>query len=205
MKYRKIKVSAILFMTLSLTVLQAQNVTDIEGNDYTTVTIGTQTWMGENLKTTKLTDGESIPKITENAAWPNLATPAYCWYNNDETAHKKIYGALYNWYTVNTGKLCPTGWHIPSDDEWKTMIAFLGGAEAGNKLQEVGTTHWTTQNEGATNKSGFTALPGGLHLGSPVTGGVPPKMSPKPDLWATMTAVLRGEATKSNLGFLFVV
>jgi uncharacterized protein (TIGR02145 family) len=129
MKYRKIKVSAILFMTLSLTVLQAQNVTDIEGNDYTTVTIGTQTWMGENLKTTKLTDGESIPKITDNAAWPNLATPAYCWYNNDETAHKKIYGALYNWYTVNTGKLCPTGWHIPSDDEWKTMIAFLGGAE----------------------------------------------------------------------------
>lgn len=164
MQHFKIIVCAILWFGLSLAVSQAQNVTDIDGNVYKTVTIGAQTWMVENLKTTKLTDGSSIPLVADNTAWLNQATPALCWYNNDEKANKKIYGSLYNWHTVNTGKICPTGWHVPTDDEWKTMIAYLGGAEAGNKLQEKGTTHWLNPNESATNASGFTALPGGLRV-----------------------------------------
>jgi len=164
MHHKKIKVLALFLFGLILEVLQAQDVTDIEGNVYKTVIIGTQTWMGENLKTTKLTDGSAIQFVTDNTAWPNLATPAYCWYNNDEAAYKNTYGALYNWHTVNTGKLCPTGWHVPAEEEWKTMIAYLGGAYAGDKLQEKGTTHWENQNDGATNESGFTALPGGLRV-----------------------------------------
>src|SRR5664279_2133742 len=85
-------------------------VTDIDGNVYTTVTIGTQVWMVENLKTTKYNDGTSIPNITDGAAWESLTTPGYCFYNN-EAANKTTYGALYNWYTVNSSKLAPTGWH----------------------------------------------------------------------------------------------
>lgn len=164
MQHSKIKVFALFLFGLSQAVLQAQNVTDIDGNVYKTVTIGTQTWMAENLKTVKYNDGSPIPLVTDNASWSNLATPAYCWYNNEETTYKNIYGALYNWHTINTGKLCPTGWHVATNAEWKTMIAYLGGADAGNKLQEPGTAHWTNSNEGATNKSGFTALPGGLRV-----------------------------------------
>jgi len=83
--------------------------------------------MAENLKTTKLNDGTSIPLVTSSATWGTLSTPAYCWYNNDEASYKVTYGALYNWYTVNTGKLCPSGWHIPNDAEWTTLTNYLGG------------------------------------------------------------------------------
>jgi len=134
-------------------------VTDIEGNIYNTITIGTQTWMKENLKTTKYNDGTPIPLVTDNIAWAALTTPSYCWYNNDATTYKNTYGALYNWYTVNTGKLCPTGWHVPTDAEWTTL---LGGENVpGGRLKEIGTTHWSSPNAGATNETGFTALPGG--------------------------------------------
>jgi len=137
-------------------------ITDIDGNVYHAVTIGTQTWMVENLKVTKLNDGTSIPNVTALTAWNNLTTPGYCWYNND-IANKKLYGALYNWYNVSTGKLCPTGWHVPSVTEWTTLINYLGGESvAGGKLKETGTTHWVTPNTGATNTSGFTALPAGI-------------------------------------------
>ena len=137
-------------------------VTDIDGNSYDTVIIGTQVWMVENLKTTKYNDGTSIPLVTADATWANLTTPGYCFYNNDAAANKATYGALYNWYTVNTGKLCPTGWHVPADAEWTTLTNFLGGENAaGGKLKETGTTHWVTPNSGATNSSGFTALPAG--------------------------------------------
>lgn len=136
-------------------------VTDIDGNVYNTVTIGTQVWMAENLKTTKYNDGTSIPNVTDNTAWKNLATPGYCWYNNLAT-YKDTYGALYNWFAVNTGKLAPTGWHVATDAEWTTLTTFLGGESvAGGKLKETGTTHWQI-NTGATNSSGFTALPGGI-------------------------------------------
>jgi len=141
-------------------------VTDSDGNAYNTVKIGDQVWMAENLKTTKYNDGmTAIPLVTDNTAWSNLTTGAYCWYNNDEATYGDTYGALYNWYTVNTGNLCPTGWHVPSDADWTTLTTYLGGVSvAGGKLKETGTTHWTTPNTGATNEVGFTAFPGGYRF-----------------------------------------
>lgn len=138
------------------------SISDIDGNVYNMVTIGTQIWMASNLKTTKYNDGTPIPLVTDNTAWSNLETPGYCWYNNDAAANKNTYGALYNWYTVNTGKLCPTGWHMPSDAEWTVLTSYLGGESvAGGKLKETGTSHWLSPNAYATNTTGFTALPGG--------------------------------------------
>ena len=106
-------------------------VTDIEGNIYKTIQIGTQEWMAENLKTTKYNDNTEIPLITENSNWGSTTTPGYCWVNNDRTTYKNIYGALYNWYTVNTGKLCPTGWHVSTDAEWTTLVNYLGRINSG--------------------------------------------------------------------------
>ncbi len=139
-------------------------VTDKDGNDYHSVKIGTQEWMVENLKTTKFNDGTAIPLVTGDAAWTNLLTPAYCWFNNN-TGNKNIYGALYNFPTIYTGLLCPSGWHIPSDAEWTTLTDYLGGLDvAGGKMKETGTTHWNAPNTEATNTSGFTALPGGYRI-----------------------------------------
>lgn len=161
MLHRKIKVSAILLFILSVTALQSQTVKDIDGNVYKTVTIGTQTWMAENLKTTKFSDGTLIPLVPVNDKWQALSTPGFSWYENNATS-KNSYGALYNWYTVNTGKLCPAGWHVPTDGEWTTLTNYFGTEEiAGGKLKEKGITHWESPNEGATNEVGFTALPGG--------------------------------------------
>ena len=138
-------------------------VTDIDGNVYHTVKIGTQVWMVENLKVTKFNDGAAIPLVTDSSLWSRLTTPGYCWYNNDAPGYKNLYGALYNWRTVKTGKLCPIGWHVPNDSEWSILINYLGGeGVAGNKLNERGTSHWQNPNAGATNESGFTALPGGF-------------------------------------------
>jgi uncharacterized protein (TIGR02145 family) len=142
-------------------------VTDVEGNSYNTITIGTQTWMAENLKTTKLNDGTNIALVTSSATWGTLSTPAYCWFNNDEASYKVTYGALYNWYTANTGKLCPSGWHIPNNTEWTTLTDYLGGQSiAGGKLKETGTAHWTTPNTGATDEVYFTGLPAGARGGA---------------------------------------
>src|SRR5665648_17086 len=141
---------------------QSGTVSDIDGNVYHTVTIGTQVWMAENLKTTKYRNGNPIPNITSN--WAALTSGAYCWYNNDAATYKANYGALYNWFAVaDSRKIAPVGWHVPSDAEWTTLTTFLGGESvAGGKLKETGTTHWLNLNIGATNSSGFTALPGGL-------------------------------------------
>ncbi len=137
-------------------------VNDVDGNYYNVITIGTQVWMGENLKTTRYKNGEAIPKVTNGTEWSNLTAPGYCWYNNNEGTYKNVYGALYNWYTVNTGKLCPTGWHVPTDAEWTILSTYLGGESvAGGKLKETGTTHWMSPNLGASNESVFTALPDG--------------------------------------------
>lgn len=139
---------------------------DGDGNTYTSVTIGTQTWLVENLRTTKYNDGSSVPFVTDDVAWENLSntgSPGCCWYENNEAANKSTYGALYNWHAVHTGKLCPTGWHVPSDEEWTALITYLGGEnEASGKLREAGTAHWNSPNSDATNSSGFTALPAGF-------------------------------------------
>jgi len=138
-------------------------VTDYDGNPYNTVVIGTQTWMAENLKVTHLNDGTIISLNVANP-FGGTGSALYCWLNNDE-GNKDIYGALYDWYTVNTGKLCPSGWHVPSETEWNTIASFLGSNVAGDKLKEAGTVHWASPNTGATNETGFTALPGGMRVG----------------------------------------
>ncbi|MBN1387218.1 MAG: fibrobacter succinogenes major paralogous domain-containing protein [Bacteroidales bacterium] len=139
-----------------------ETVTDTDGNVYTTVTIGTQVWMAENLRTTTYNDGTSIPQVTANNEWKNMKTAAFCWYGNDADSYGNTYGALYNWYAVNTDKLCPAGWHVPTHDEWTTLTDYIGGAVvAGGKLKESGTLHWDSPNFGATNETGFTGLPGG--------------------------------------------
>jgi uncharacterized protein (TIGR02145 family) len=162
MKCKNVTLSVLTLFCFGLTGLQAQTVKDIEGNVYKTVTIGTQVWMAENLKTAKYNDGTTIPLVTDEKAWEALITPGYCWYNKDATTSKGTYGALYNWYTVNTKKLCPQGWHIPVDAEWTILTTSLGGeSAAGTKLRESGSAHWQKPNSGATNSSGFNALPGG--------------------------------------------
>jgi len=134
---------------------------DNDGNTYYTVTIGTQVWMRDNLKTTKYRDGNFITNITDNS-WSAQSAGAYCWYNNDIT-NKATYGALYNWFTTSDSRgLCPTSWHVPTDAEWSTLITYLGGLSAArSQLIETGTLHWTYNRGDETNSTGFTALPGG--------------------------------------------
>lgn len=135
---------------------------DIEGNGYSFITIGDQVWMAENLATTKLNDGTPIANATLPAEWESATEPAYAWYSNNESLYKQTYGALYNWHSVESNKLCPEGWHVPTEADWNILINFLGGIDvAGGKLKQAGTTLWFSPNEGATNESGFTALPGG--------------------------------------------
>ncbi len=129
------------------------------------ITIGTQEWMTQNLRTTKYKNGDALPNVTNNTDWGNLGSGAYCWYNNDN-GYEQPYGKLYNWYAVNDARgLCPTGWHVPTDAEWDTLTTFLGGlSAAGGPMKEAGTAHWISPNTGATNESGFTGLPGGYRL-----------------------------------------
>jgi uncharacterized protein (TIGR02145 family) len=137
------------------------SMTDQDGNVYLTVTIGTQTWMAENLRTTTYNDGAAIPNAADNDSWAS-STGAYCNYNNTtDTDTIATYGRLYNWYAVNTGKLAPKGWHVPTDAEWTTLTTYLVERVSGDKLKETGTKHWNSPNTGATNETGFTALPGG--------------------------------------------
>lgn len=151
------------FLNPSLTYGQ---VTDIDGNVYATIQIGTQTWMAQNLKTARYNDGTSIPNVTESSQWISGAA-AWCYYENNSD-NDTIYGKLYNWAAVNTGKLCPNGWHIPTDAEWITLTTFLGGdGAAGGKLKS--TLGWDSPNTGATNESGFSALPGGRRLSNEIT------------------------------------
>lgn len=157
-------------------------VKDVDGNWYKTVKIGGQWWMAENLKTTRYNDKTIIPNLTFDSDWiaedgTEGHNGAYCWYDNEIT-NKATYGALYNWYAVNTGNLCPIDWHVPTDEEWHTLILYLDGSAslddpsyiesyiAGDKLKEAGYAHWVIpysypDYQGGTNESGFTALPGG--------------------------------------------
>ncbi len=144
---------------------EPETVLDSDGNVYHTVTIGTQVWMAENLKSTKYNDGTIIPNVTDNETWRVSTSGEYCWYNNN-ASYKNPYGALYNWHTVNTEKLAPAGWHVPSDAEWATLINYLGGGVYGGKLKESGFIHWTVNTLEGTNETGFTAVPGGLRMGN---------------------------------------
>jgi len=151
-------------------------VTDIDGYVYKTVKIGDQWWMAENLRVTRYRNDDTIPNVTNSLAWFELSSGAYCNYDND-TTYVATYGRLYNWYAVDDSRnIAPEGWHVPSDEEWKELEMYLGmsrseadraasndprGTDEGGKLKEAGTTHWQSPNTGATNSSGFTALPGG--------------------------------------------
>lgn len=143
-------------------VVFSTSLADADGNVYTTVVIGNQVWMSENLRTTKYKNGTAIEHPSDDNAWYSNNNGAYTWYNYDPS-QKESYGALYKWYAVsNPAGLCPHGWHVPADAEWSELITFLGGETvAGSKLKEMGNTHWFNHNTDATNTSGFTALPGG--------------------------------------------
>jgi uncharacterized protein (TIGR02145 family) len=147
------------------TLLSPNTVIDIDGNIYKTVTIGTQVWMAENLKVTRYRNGDALPNITVASAWVGLTTGAYCNYNND-VSNVAVYGRLYNWYAIDDSRtIAPIGWHVPTDAEWQALVDHIGGsAVAGGKMKEIGTTHWQGPNTGATNKSGFSALPGSVRV-----------------------------------------
>jgi len=136
--------------------------TDIDGNTYQTIKIGDQIWMAENLKVTHYRNGDSISTGLTNSEWRSTSAGAYAVYDDNEN-HVDIYGYLYNWYAANDNKnIAPSDWHVSTDNDWQTLIGYLGGSDiAGNKLKEAGTTHWMSPNTGTTNESGFTALPGG--------------------------------------------
>jgi uncharacterized protein (TIGR02145 family) len=154
-------------------------VKDPDGNIYNIIVIGSQSWMKENLKTTKLNDGNFILNVTDDDLWSSATNAAYCWYNNDNI-NKDQYGALYNFYSVKTGKLCPSGWHVPSDSEWTKLVDYLisngynyDGTTSENKVSKSLSSNagWGTSTfEGTVgnndypssqNKTGFTAMPGG--------------------------------------------
>ncbi|HEY6913767.1 MAG TPA: fibrobacter succinogenes major paralogous domain-containing protein [Paludibacter sp.] len=150
-------------------------VTDIDGNVYHTVTVGPQTWLVENLKTTHFNDSAVIPLVTDSAEWGNMVTPARCWYNNDSANYNETYGQLYNWHTVNTGKLAPKGWHIPTNEEWVILennvskyyykSASLAKILASNTLWEPSVSSGTVGNKlSENNYSGFSAIPGGYRI-----------------------------------------
>jgi uncharacterized protein (TIGR02145 family) len=137
-------------------------VTDIDGNIYHTIGIGSQIWMAENLRVTHYRDGMIIPEIQDNTLWNSLTIGGCCSYNND-AGLSAVYGLIYNWSAVTANSnIAPVGWHVPSQDEWDTLINKLGGEIiAGSKLKESGNAHWSSANADATNESGFSALPGG--------------------------------------------
>ena len=147
---------------------------DIDGNVYRTIIIGTQLWMQSDLKTTKFNDNSSIPNVTLAADWMSLSSPGYCWYDNNPS-YGSTYGILYNWFTVETGRLCPSGWDVPTDIEFKTLEIFLGmsptdadgtlwrGTDQGTQLKYTST--WFPVNGNGTNSSGFSALGGGYRFG----------------------------------------
>ena len=142
------------------------SISDIDGNSYRTVALGNQVWMADNFRATRYADGAPILKVTEDAEWSFLTTPAYSWYHNDSVTNSRLYGALYNWYVVEHGNLCPGGWHISLDEDWTILVNYLGGhLVAGGKLKEAGYSHWESPNLGATNETYFTALPGGSRDG----------------------------------------
>ena len=137
---------------------------DVDGNNYKTIVIGSQTWMAENLRTTKYRNGDDIPNVTGNSEWINLNSGAFCTYDNDSDLDAlATFGRLYNWFSVSDSRnIAPEGWHVATETEWAELATYLEGLTiAGGKLKESGNTHWNAPNTGASNSSGFTALPAG--------------------------------------------
>lgn len=161
--------SGIYSRVLTLVPIQSQAVnfefidcTDGDGTHYPVVTIESQTWMAENLRTTKYYSGNPIIYILDPYTWCTSNIPAYCWYNNDSVMFAYAYGALYNWYAADNPDLCPVGWHVPGNSEWDVLVGFFGGqGPAGSYLKEVGFLYWNSPNTGATNATGFSARAGG--------------------------------------------
>lgn len=147
---------SIIIALLCISKLQAQ--TNID-----TVTISNQVWMTKNLDVSTYRNGDSIPEVADPAEWAHLITGAWCNYNNDTTSGN-VYGKLYNWYAINDPRgLAPFGWHVASQNEWMTLINYLGGDNiAGGKLKETGLAHWDSPNGGASDFYGFAGLPGGF-------------------------------------------
>lgn len=158
-------------------------VKDYEGNTYSTITIGTQTWMTENLRSEKYNDGTDIQLVTDSIAWPDTKTGAYCYYHNNESAYKTSYGALYNWYAVESGKLAPAGWHVPTQADWQTLLDYLAakgynydGTTISNKVAVSMAVYdgWfystgmgcvgNDDYKSLHNKSGFSAKPAGYRM-----------------------------------------
>jgi len=144
---------------------QGDGVTDIDGNFYPTVINGNQEWMAENLRVTHFSNGDAIPEVTDNAAWNAVGSPAWCYLENN-AANNVVFGKLYNAYVVEDARqVCPTGWHVPTNEEWATFVDFLGGSnEAGTALRTTGTINegtgfWPFDNVQSTNSSGFSAQP----------------------------------------------
>jgi uncharacterized protein (TIGR02145 family) len=142
-----------------------ETVTDIDGNIYSTLIIGSRQWMGEDLKVTHYNNGDDIPNITDGNQWYNQNSGAYCWYNNNENLYFNTYGALYNWFvTIDERKVCPIGWVVPDITDWQEIFIALEQENVGGKLKETGTTHWLSPNTDATNETNFTILPAGYRL-----------------------------------------
>ncbi len=181
--YKELINLVVLFSFFSVSGIKAQSIgetiTDVDGNTYKTIKIGDQLWMAENLKTTKFNDGTKIPLVTDNAAWDKLKKPGFCWYNN-KADNKDTYGGIYNWYVVKTAKVCPSGWHVPTDDEWKKLEMAVGmskattdstgkrGSNEGSKLAgnaELWTDGTLTSNP-SFGSSGFHLVAGGFRGGN---------------------------------------
>ncbi len=159
------------FMTLNSPIIFNPNasygsISDIDGNIYKTIIIGSQTWMAENLNVKHYRNGDIIPYITDNTEWGQQSYKGACcdWDNDSSNGH--IYGKLYNWYALyDIRNIAPIGWHVATQSEWFALISFLGGGNyAGNKLKESGYNHWNSPNYLATNESGFTALPSNMRM-----------------------------------------
>ncbi len=166
--------------------LTYDTLTDIDGNSYLTIQIAGKEWMAENLRTTRFNDGTPIPYVEANEDWFLLSTPGYSWYMNNEASGRATYGAMYNWFTVATDKLCPVGWRVPDSAEYHGLINHLGGTSvSGTRLKEKGDTHWLYSNA-ANNSSGFTALPGGQRSNAGVylfQGVIGYLWTSSPDVW----------------------
>ena len=216
MNHKHIELFSVTLLWIGLTGCHTNSLKDIDGNLYKTVTIGSQVWMKENLRTTRYNDGLAIPLVTDYDSWAALTTPAYCWYNND-SKNKEVYGALYNYYTIDTKKLCPEGWYVPADSDWTELIDYLGGSEiAANKLKRRGHFIGKVQTPKRTMKAALLLCPVATEaipvrsttLGLRVTGGVQPNIPLQMSIsciCGTNSALFTSILAINLTAFLFVV